>query len=38
MENALEAGARTELRFLTIQDGARLDDRFFTPAALERAE
>jgi outer membrane lipoprotein-sorting protein len=38
MENALEAGARTELRFLTIQDGARLDDRLFTPAALERAE
>ena len=38
MENALEAGARTMLRFLTIQDDARLDDRLFTPAALERAE
>jgi len=38
MENALDAGARTTLRFLTIQDDARLDDRLFTPAALERAE
>jgi outer membrane lipoprotein-sorting protein len=38
MENALEVGARTTLRFLTIQDDARLDDRLFTPAALERAE
>ena len=38
MENALEAGARTALRFLTIQDDVRLDDRLFTPAALERAE
>jgi outer membrane lipoprotein-sorting protein len=38
MENALEAGARTALRFLAIQDDARLDDRLFTPSALERAE
>jgi outer membrane lipoprotein-sorting protein len=38
MENALEAGARTSLRFLTIQDEPKLDDRLFTPAALERAE
>jgi outer membrane lipoprotein-sorting protein len=38
MESALEAGARTALRFLTIQDDAKLDDRLFTPAALERAE
>ncbi len=38
MESALEPGARTELRFLTIEDDVRLDDRLFTPAALERGE
>ena len=38
MENALEAGARTELHFLNIQDDAKLDDRLFTPSALEKEE
>lgn len=38
MENALEAGAKTELRFLAIQDDAKLDDRLFTPSALEKEE
>jgi outer membrane lipoprotein-sorting protein len=38
MENALEPGARTTLTFLSIEDGVRLDDRVFTPAALERGE
>jgi len=38
MESALEAGAKTRLRFLSIEDDARLDDRLFTPSALERGE
>ena len=38
MENALDAGQRTELRFLTIDDDARLDDRMFTPSALESGQ
>lgn len=38
MENALEAGARTEIVFLAVEDDVRLDDRLFTPAALERGE
>ena len=38
MENALETGARTLLVFLAIEDDAPLDDRMFTPAALERGE
>lgn len=38
MESALEQGQRTELRFLTIQDDARLDDRMFTPSALETGQ
>ena len=38
MESALDAGARTELRFLSIEDDVRLDDRLFTPGALERGE
>jgi hypothetical protein len=38
MENALEAGARTVLQFLTIQDQAKIDDRIFTPSSLERGE
>jgi outer membrane lipoprotein-sorting protein len=38
MESALSPGARTTLRFLAIQDDARLDDRLFTPSALEKGE
>ena len=38
MESALEEGSRTELRFLAIEDDAKLDDRMFTPSALERGE
>jgi outer membrane lipoprotein-sorting protein len=38
MESALEQGARTTLRFLAIEDDVRLDDRMFTPSALERGE
>jgi outer membrane lipoprotein-sorting protein len=38
MENALEPGAKTTLRFLTIDDRARIDDRMFTPSSLERGE
>ena len=38
MESALEQGSRTRLEFLTIQDDVRLDDRLFTPSALERGE
>ena len=38
MENALEAGQRTELRFLTIEDDVRLDDRMFSPSALESGQ
>jgi len=38
MESALEQGQRTELRFLTIEDDARLDDRMFTPSALESGQ
>lgn len=38
MESALEEGARTVLKFLAIQDGAKLDDRLFTPSALEKGE
>jgi outer membrane lipoprotein-sorting protein len=38
MESALELGARTVLEFLTIQDDVKLDDRVFTPSALERGE
>jgi hypothetical protein len=38
MESALEQGARTALRFLAIDDDAKLDDRIFTPSALERGE
>jgi outer membrane lipoprotein-sorting protein len=36
MENALEAGAFTELKFLRIDDAPKLDDRMFSPASLER--
>lgn len=38
MESALEVGARTTLRFLSIEDSLRLDDRLFTPSSLERGE
>ncbi|MCM2254496.1 MAG: outer membrane lipoprotein-sorting protein [Vicinamibacteria bacterium] len=38
MENALEPGATTTLVFLTIEDDPKLDERMFTPAALERGE
>ena len=38
MESALETGAKTVLRFLAIDDDAKLDDRMFTPSALERGE
>jgi hypothetical protein len=38
MRSALEPGAMTELRFLAIDDAARIDERIFTPSALERGE
>jgi hypothetical protein len=38
MESALEPGSRTSLRFLAIEDEVKLDDRMFTPSALERGE
>lgn len=38
MENALERGARTTLRFLEIQDDVVIDPRLFTPSALEKGE
>jgi hypothetical protein len=38
MENALESGQRTELRFLAIDDDVRLDDRMFSPSALESGQ
>lgn len=38
MESAVEEGSRTLLRFLEIQDNARIDDRLFTPSSLERGE
>jgi outer membrane lipoprotein-sorting protein len=36
MESALDPGSRTTLRFLSIDDDVRLDDRLFTTSALER--
>jgi len=38
MESALEPGAHTSVRFLSIEDRVRLDDRLFTPSSLERGE
>ena len=38
MESRVDEGSRTRLEFLTIQDDTRLDDRLFTPSALERGE
>lgn len=36
MENTLETGASTELRFLSIDDAPKLDERMFSPTSLER--
>jgi len=36
MENAIETGAFTELKFLKIDDRPKLDERMFSPASLER--
>jgi outer membrane lipoprotein-sorting protein len=38
MESRVDEGSRTRLEFLAIQDDVRLDDRLFTPGALERGE
>ena len=38
MESRLDEGSRTLLEFLTIEDDAPLDDRLFSPGALERGE
>jgi outer membrane lipoprotein-sorting protein len=38
MESALETGSRTSLEFLTIEDDAKIDERIFTPSALEKGE
>jgi outer membrane lipoprotein-sorting protein len=38
MESALDKGASTTLRFLSIEDDVKLDDRLFTTSALERGE
>jgi hypothetical protein len=38
MESRVDEGSRTTLEFVAIQDDARLDDRLFTPSALERGE
>jgi outer membrane lipoprotein-sorting protein len=38
MESRVDEGSRTRLEFLAIQDGVKLDDRLFTPSALERGE
>ena len=38
MESALDAGARTMLRFLAIEDGVKLDETLFAPSVLERGE
>ncbi len=36
MENVLETGASTEIKFLKIDDRPKLDERMFSPASLER--
>jgi len=36
MESRVEEGSNTRLQFLTIEDDVALDDRLFTPSALER--
>ena len=38
MESALEPGARTLLRFLEVDENVSLDDRLFSPSALETGE
>jgi hypothetical protein len=38
MESRVDEGSRTLLQFLTIQDAVKLDDRLFSPGALERGE
>jgi len=38
MESRVDEGAHTRLEFLTIQDDPRLDERLFSPGALERGE
>jgi outer membrane lipoprotein-sorting protein len=38
MESRVNEGSRTRLEFLAIHDDVKLDDRFFTPSALERGE
>lgn len=38
MQSALDAGAKTVLRFLKVEDDPKLDERLFTPSALERGE
>jgi outer membrane lipoprotein-sorting protein len=38
MQSRVDEGSRTRLEFLTIQDDPKLDDRLFSPTALERGE
>ena len=38
MQSRVDEGSRTLLEFLTIQDDPKLDDRLFSPSALERGE
>jgi outer membrane lipoprotein-sorting protein len=38
MESALDAGASTSLRFLSIEDGVKLEDTLFSPSSLERGQ
>jgi len=38
MESRVDEGSRTLLQFLTIQDDVSLEDRLFSPGALERGE
>ena len=38
MQSRVDEGSRTLLEFLTIQDDPKLDDRLFSPTALERGE
>jgi outer membrane lipoprotein-sorting protein len=38
MESRVDDGLRTLLQFLTIRDDVTLDDRLFSPSALERGE
>jgi outer membrane lipoprotein-sorting protein len=38
MESRVEQGSKTEIRFLSVEDGVALDERLFAPNALERGE